>query len=326
MSDDNKLNDISDNKLGDMRNLLGFLLAGFGALLSFLGVRSSEVSTILRNDSVQASVVVVILLFGVLAAVSAIIIDSEKNKKKLPLASVVEMGIILLGLGALVIFAIPIGRNPFTISGWISLVIGCLSVFAGTLALVGSPPSWVEQGVGLIDVLILASVLFTAIAAYGAIRLESKSQLSFSSQVGASFTIDGPRTTVSLDIAATKIPQTDWVFIDVYGLPVGISMASSCAGVTQPKGIAPCTTDPCLYFTRQRYASLAQCAVLLNGSIVPNATGDVNETLSVPFLTANYQDIDVRAEVCSPEGCAGNLTGQNSRLDWIIFNSLNKSG
>lgn len=31
-----------DDKLTNIRNVLGFLLAGFGALLSFLGIRSSE--------------------------------------------------------------------------------------------------------------------------------------------------------------------------------------------------------------------------------------------------------------------------------------------
>ena len=222
-----------DNNLTNIRNVLGFLLAGFGGLLSFLGVRSSEVSTILRNDSPQASVIALILLLGVLAAVSAI---TTQSKKKVSLASAAAMGVILFGVGALVIFAIPIGRNWLTISGWISLVIGCLLVLAGTSVLVRFPPylvrrcplSRVEQGVDLIDILILSSVLLTAIAAYGAIRLESKSQLSFSSQVGASFSINGSLATVSVDIAATKMPQADWVYVDIYAVPTGVNLMDMC--------------------------------------------------------------------------------------------------
>lgn len=328
MSDDSKLNDVSNNKLGDIRNVLGFLLAGFGAVLTFLGVRSSEVSTILRNDSPQASLIALILLLGVLTAVSAITIDS---KKKVSRPSTAAWGLILFGVGALVIFVIPIGQNWFTTSGVISLVIGCLLVVYGTLALLGGEPSrWHlvdkgDKGVGIVDILILASVLLTAIAAYGGIRLESKSQLSFSSQVGASFSTNGTLATVSVDIAATKMPQTDWIFVDVYAVPLkGIDLMNMCESSSVPNGFTPtywldhCITDPCLgtFFG----GDISICNILLNGTIVPNATGDVDETLSVPLLTAKFQDVDVRAEVCSNSNpaCEGIPTGQNSRLDWII--------
>jgi hypothetical protein len=312
MSDDNKLNDI--------RNVLGFLLAGFGAVLTFVGVRSSEVSTILRNDSPQASLIALVLLLGILAAVSAITVNSEK---KVSVSSVWAMGAILFGVGALVIFLIPVGLSPFNVSGWISLGIGCLLVLYGTLALLaGFPSRWhlvdKDHGVGIVDILILASVLLIAIAAYGAIRLESKSQLSFSSQVGASFSTDGPLTTASVDIAATKIPQADWVFVYVYAIPMGISLMNMCESVAPANNVDHCITDPCgTYFADQ--ANI--CYVLLNGSIVPNATGDVDETLSVPFTTAKFQDVDVRAFICSAnnnERCEASLNGQNSRLDWII--------
>ena len=116
----------------------------------------------------------------------------------------------------------------------------------------------------IIDILILSSVLLIAIAAYGAIRLESKSQLSFSSQVGASFSIDGPLATVSVDIAATKMPQTDWVYVDIYAVPVkGINLMNMCESVVESAaattgivlpgnsyqhvhGLIHCMTDPCV--------------------------------------------------------------------------------
>jgi hypothetical protein len=335
MSDDNK-------NLANIRNLLGFLLAGFGAILTFLGIQSSEVSTILRNDSPQASLIALILLFGILAAVSAIVTGS---KKKISLASAAAIGVTVFGVGALVIFAIPIEPNPFSFAGTASLVIGCVLVLAGTAALVHFRPFWVEEGmaasnteegrlrqlwlksaawqVNLIDILILVSVLLTAIAAYGAMRLETKSQLSFSSQVGASFSVDGSSTTVSLDIAAAKIPQSDWLFVDVYALPTQVSLASICAHFG-PTGSVRCMGDPCVFAQNPNGSNV--CNVLLNGAIVPNAAGNVDETIKVPFLTSRYQVVDVRAYVCAPNanGVCVTLssTPNYSRLDWIVSNSL----
>lgn len=323
-----------DNNLTNIRNVLGFLLAGFGAILTFLGVRSSEVTTILRNNSPQASLIAFILLLGVLAAVWAVATD---GKKKVNPASAVAIVFIILGTGALTIFFIPTGLDPFTVSGTISLVIGCVGIAAGTLELIGSRSFLTERGMDLVDFLILTSVLLIAIAAYGGMRLESKSQLSFSSQVGATFSVNGSSATVSVDIAATKLAQNDWIFVDVYAVPVGTSLVEMCADYVVPANVpnyksqkaAPlveyytnhCTTDPCVYFFAGNYNGWPNvCDVLLNGSVVPNAAGDVDETLSVPFKIALYEDVDVRAEVCQPNNgvCEGSVSRQNSRLDWVI--------
>ncbi len=43
------------NPFKDVQNILGFLLAGFGGIISFLGLQSAEVTTVLRNDPAQAS-------------------------------------------------------------------------------------------------------------------------------------------------------------------------------------------------------------------------------------------------------------------------------
>jgi hypothetical protein len=376
------------NSFGDVRNLLGFLLAGFGAILTFLGVQSTEVTTILRNDTLQASLIALILLFGILAAVGTVATDNERTISS---AKIVAITAVLVGIAALVVFAIPIEAATITTSGVLSLAIGCVFVLAGVATLLSlhfsgkreavaaekseavappaasheasggnfvlvgvvarlpqrfsgkkeavasgesgggdagtsAPPLALASTMRLVDALILASVVLIAIAAYGAMRLETKSQLSFSSQVGAVFSVTGSLGTVAVNIDATKIAQSHWVFVDVYGLPASTHLNSACSHLYQNYTVdsdsAPCSSDPCLYFSQARYQSIATCTVLSNGSIVPNATGNVDEKISVPFLAADYQDIDVRAEVCSLSGgCEGSVIGQNSRLDWAVPNS-----
>jgi hypothetical protein len=366
-----------DNSFKDIWNVLGFLLAGFGAVLSFLGLRSAEVTTVLRNDPGQASLIAFLLLLGVLAAVLTVATDSTKRAT---LSSAVAIVLTLFGVGALVIHAIPVGlRSGTTLSLKIGLVlvsVGIFALIASTIVTRGKgaadgetqlvwvaimmPPQRVSRPkettqnqsaegknettpgvrqerqdksgpptVRLTVILIMVSVILIAISAYGAMRIETDSQLSFSAQVGASFSTNGRFATVSVNVAATKIPQADWVFIDVYAVPVGTKLMNMCESAVAAIAVGPnntvdhCMTDPCVgqYFGNPNHPRI--CEVLLNGSIVPNATGNVDETLKAPFLTAKYRDVDVRAEVCSLNNnvCEGSLIGQNSRLDWIISNS-----
>jgi hypothetical protein len=500
--DSSQTDSLQKNPLSDVQNWLGFLLAGFGAILSFLGLRSTEVTTVLRNDPAQASLIALMLLLGVLTAVLIVAIDNA-DAKKVSWTSAAGLVVVLLGIGAFVIYAIPVGASVGLLSlvlgsilvplgiiilligtvtprkviggvgavllllgvaalvmyaipsslipvpaadGLLCLVLGSILVPLGIIILLISiitpriiktanaasgalaaraghkaararekkakaeektaqaeektakaaenaaraeekaartreegakpeekdkekknvdlakekiatarkdmanaqakaaearedmararqdiqgPHRWYDwllaPALPLTVVFILVSVVFIAISAYGGMRLETKSQQSFSSQVGAIFSMDGSLATVQVDITAAKIPQSDWVFLDVYALPVKPALTGICEllykNFTIPSNSAPCTTDPCLYFSQSKYQHIAKCTVLSNGSIVPNADGDVDETVSFPFLAAKYQYVDVRAEVCSINVCEGSVIGQNSRLDWAIPNS-----
>jgi hypothetical protein len=372
------------NPVGDVTNVLGFLLAGFGAVLSFLGLRSGEVTTVLRNDASQASLIALLLLLGVLAAVVTVTTKDTGTRAASPLLAS-GLLVTLFGLGILVIYLIPVGASRGSTA---SLVSGLLVIAAGLVvsamsrsarragrggqpaaadggseateaaggtepAEAASAPTWptaarpapeqsavpdghqkaggsararmLEPRVPVTLLLILSSVILIAMSAYGGMRLETKSQLSFSSQVGATFSVAGRLATVRVDITAARIPQNDWVFVDAYALRAGVDLGRTCALLHKdfpeiPRNDAPCITDPCLYFSREQYEGIARCAVLSNGSIVPDATGNVDETLSFPFVAADYQDVDVRAEVCSitHDFCEGSSIGQNSRLDWAV--------
>ena len=109
--DSSQISSQKKNTIGNVQNLLGFLLVGFGAVLSFIGLRSNEVTTVLRNDPGQASVIALILLLGVLAAALTVAID-DGEAKNVSWASVVGVAMVLLGVGALVIYSIPVGAAP----------------------------------------------------------------------------------------------------------------------------------------------------------------------------------------------------------------------
>ena len=100
-----------NNPFKDVQNILGFLLAGFGGIISFLGLQSTEVTTVLRNDPVPASVVAAILTAGMLAAVLTVVINSEvAHAVAWPI--VIAIGCLLIALGGLLVYSIPASATP----------------------------------------------------------------------------------------------------------------------------------------------------------------------------------------------------------------------
>jgi hypothetical protein len=312
------------NTISDVRNQLGFLLAGFGAVISFLGLRSAEVTTVLRNDPGQASLIALVLLVGVLAAVLTVATERTQNA---PLPSAAAIVLMLFGAGALVIHAIPIGEPSGTT---LSLVLGLATVSAGIIILVISTiitfvkqrdettagSRWrrywlLEPIVPLTVILLLASVILIAISAYGAMRLETDSQLSFSVQVAGSVTKNPSGTTVSVHVTAFKLKNGSWVGIRVTGLPNTFPLAVACSRIHTGPNTAPCPNDPCAYLQKS-------CQFVMGGTLAPDAEGDVNEVLSTPIMSDMFQQVSVQAEYCEPiVGCSP-VIDSGSRLDLTL--------
>ena len=418
MSDDSQ----KKNTIGNVQNLLGFLLVGFGAVLSFIGLRSTEVTTVLRNDPGQATVIALFLLLGVLAAALTVAID-DSEAKKVSWATVAGVAMALFGLGAWVIHSIPVGAAP----GPSSLEVGIPIGVAGGVLLIASgkskagvstdaekdaideekkaraeektasarettaravertakarekaakaeqkdneqekvalaemntataqektaraeeevaraqeklaeaqeesqrPLRWWEwepafvPRIPLTVTFILASVLFIAISTYGGMRLETDSQLSSSAQVAAGANTNSSGTMVSAHVTAYKIKDGSWVGITIWGLPSSVSITTACNKLEHYQATcqqAPCGPGP---------GNLeSECKIIMTGTVAPDANGDVDDTLSVPLQPGRYQDIDVRAAICSSSTCQGvnEVTGYNkyapaegSRLDIVI--------
>ena len=350
--DSSPTNSQKSNSLSDVQNQLGFLLAGFGAVISFLGLRSAEVTTVLRNDAGQASLIALLLLLGVLAAVLTVATDSASTRNA-PLPSAAAIILMLFGVGSLVIHAIPVGEP----SGMtLSLVLGLVSVSAGIIIFIISivvtfgrgtvntkatpeeavqhhpakgiaeaeaGPEEKRQGrstwgrwllepmVPLTVILILASVIAIAISAYGAMRLETDSQLSFSVQVAGSVTMNTSDTEVSMHVTAFKLKNGSWVGIHVSGLPSTFSLAAACSRIHVPPNAASCQNDPCGYLGNS-------CQFVMGGTLAPDSTGNVNEVLSTPIKSGKFQHISVEAEYCVPKTGCDPVKDSGSRLDLTV--------
>jgi hypothetical protein len=310
------------NPFGDVQNILGFLLAGFGGIISFLGLRSTEVTTVLRNDPGPASLVAAVLLVGVLAAVLTVVIDSGTTQNA-SWADAVGIACLLIGLAGFIIFAIPASASPSQLSEVLAPTFGAL----GIAVLGGS--FWVKakrstargggHGIRPTIIFLMVGVTLIALSAYGAMRLETASQRSSSAQVAA--TLNGSGSALTVHVTASKVEGGGYIWIAVEGLPADPPMAIACDGIdsTLLPNQATCEEDPCGPNRLQ-----ASCVWLMDGSIAPDASGDVDDTVNLPIPPGKFQDLDIRASVCVSSSCGGPnpstepIPTEGSRVDVLI--------
>lgn len=276
------------NHLTDIQNILGFLIAGFAGVVGFLGLRSTEVSTVLRNDSSKASLIALILLLAVLTAVVSVAVPGYK---KVPLPQVVALFLLLLGVGALVIFAVPIGTGLWVPHGIVSLVVGAILVVIAVVIYVWSAIS-VRKTHRLIPVqftLVAASVMLLATSLYGAMRLETASQLTSAVQITANITKKASDVALSVHVGGTKFRTTGYVGVSVWGLPSWVFITNDCDSTDQ------CAENPCQHW---------QCEFIFGAAFPPDASGNIDETMSNALVLGMYQHIYIVAMPCAAgTGC-----------------------
>jgi hypothetical protein len=321
-----------NNPFKDVQNILGFLLAGFGGIISFLGLQSTEVSTVLRNDPVQASVVAAILTAGMLAAVLTVVINSEvAHAVAWPI--VIAIGCLLVALGGLLVYSIPASDSPslrseataalFCVAGL--LVLGWYWLPArsrppAVAGIVTAPPRKSVPRLPLTVVFLLAGVTLISMSAYGAMRLETASQRSSSAQVAAA--LNDSDSAITVHVTASKVVGGGYIWISVQGLPATPELAKACKGIDKNlmSDQATCEEDPCGPGRLQ-----SRCVWLMNGSVAPDASGDVNDTMDIPIKPGQFQDLDIRASICTSSACGGTvnvgqepLPTEGSRVDVLI--------
>ena len=289
------------------QSLLGFLIAGFAAALSFIGIKSTELASILRNQETRIGLFVALpFLFGIIAAILSIFKgrathrDEDWPTNRLAIASLLVLFAIVLLLPAFI-------RIPFTTTdGQVraSVITSAVTIIAaGWLAFrKGSYGKarekwrdWSKDHFNLQLYLILVSVLFLTIAVYAALRVESASQATPTAQLDGSVTVAKNGSAVlSLSVASTKVPVPDRIDITVTAVPRTVTITELCKRtmeVQSPLSNSSCVADPC--FLRSFI-----CRNLVGWAIPPDATGAIQETLTLPFSSSAYQRLHIADSLC----------------------------
>lgn len=295
------------------QSLLGFLIAGFAAVLSFIGIKSSELASILRNEESLIGFVALPFLLSIITAILSIFKGKATHGERdwptnrFAVAS-------LLFLFAIVSFLPAIIHIPFVTSPWqvrASVITGALLIALSVIIVYrkgrllntllrrvrlheasGIWQSWSKEYFDLQLYLVLASVLFLTIAGYAALRLESASQSAPFAQLDGRVTVaQNGSALLSLSVSSAKVPAPDRVDVTVTGLPRTTDIHRICKGTATPLNSFSCPADPCFY------KPLA-CPSLVGWTVPPDATGAVQEILTLPFSSSAYQRLHIEDQLC----------------------------
>jgi hypothetical protein len=301
------------NVVAGAQNLLGFLIAGFAAVLSFIGIKSSELTSILRNEEPLIGFVALPFLLSIITAILSIFKgEATHGKRDWPTNRFAVAS--LLFLFAIVTLLPAIIHIPYVTSPWqvrSSIIVGVAMIVVSAIITLREGGwletllwkvrlrtastiwgSWSKKPFELQLYLVLASVLFLTIAAYAALRLESASQSAPFAQLDGRVTVvkNGPAL-LSLSVASAKVPAPDRVDITVTALPRAVSIHKICNGINTPLDSFSCPADPCSYRP-------SACQSLVGWTVPPNATGAVQEILALPFSASTYQRLHIEDQLC----------------------------
>jgi hypothetical protein len=313
--------------LTKVQSILGGVIAGFAAVLSFVGIRANEISNILRNQEPLIGFVAFAFLLSILAAVLAILQPDPRHGEWPTKGFTCVTLLLIASLGGFVtvIIQLPLVTTPLQVE--LGIGVGVV-LAAAALALLGigwRPVTkaewetaaraagqghrwvrlrvWVREDFDRQQYFVLTSILLLAIAAYSALRIESTSQSTPFAQVTATLTVAGgsPGTDVlALSVSSQKVPVADRVEITVRGLPRTVNITTLCPPKMKIGPDAfPCPVDPC---------SHTYCKTLIGWMLPPDQMGSVSEKLVVPFSAALYQRLEVLDQLCEPTRAKGFCT------------------
>lgn len=303
--------------------LTGLLVAGFAGVLNFIGLRSGEVSAVLRNEAHSPTIVLGLLAVGTLTAVASIFVSSAWKAKKWAVRATT---FALIVPAALVVWLIPI--HTMTSPG-VQRIAMVVTVICGVLAIIfclppairrsrslldssrsprdapvtqpqgsGPAPDPSESKVGTQGLLLFVAIALTATAIYAALRLETGSQLaSTAAQLSATVSETSGTASLKVSIDASKLASADRVNVSVTGLESG-KLHKVCYEV-RSLGTLRCFQAPCYVAYYVNDKSPNGCDSLSSGVYQPNADGLVQQTLVVPFSDLRYQRLELLGEVCT---------------------------
>jgi len=324
------------NPLKDVQNILGFLVAGFAGVLSFLGIRSGEVSAVLRNPSTEgaASFIMLILFLAAFAAVSGVTLSRAKEMSPWWVLPIV-LG--LIGTGLILIRATPVNaaqqglRETGLHIGVVLIALAGVSAIAITITFIrksknesssvvfpggeihaelqneNSSAGVEGGGIHAEIVCILVSLTLLGFGIYGATRLEASSQRMASVQLSASIAKKASDADLSVHVTGSKLENIRYVGVSIRGVPRKTHLMRTCHKNDQ-KSYDNCLDNPCQYVP-------STCQLIYGAAVPANANGELNYTLSDGLIPDDYRDISVQAFICNQgAGCTAG-TKATSELD-----------
>jgi len=334
------------------------LLTVFAGVATFVGLKNSEISDVLRNEVIAPFVLSGMLLLAILM----VLVGTGEREGRFPGPVAGAVLGLSLGLGGLTIYITPIpyathpgyiyttaaitsgllvaGAVCGVIAAWsrrrklhrIVLAALCTSLAAGIIVLMAVFP---EKGTGFLFVLpdlyvtlaagaaagavvgllvdralagenlsrrlvwLVSVTVIIASAGYGAVRLETRSQVEqLAPQVSAALSAAGADDLVSVTTSESKLREGSYIGVAVNGLLRSAGMFPAlCAG--RDVGIAStavsCTDDPC----NTRYD--LHCEEIDGIIVQPDSDGQAKETVTALVPRATYQDLEVVARLCTVE-------------------------
>jgi hypothetical protein len=315
--------------LSKVQSILGAVIGAFAAVLSFIGIRTSEISGILRNQEPLIGFVAVAFLLSILAAVLAILEPGPAARRWPTRGLAFGTFLLVVSAGPFLTDFIPV---PFVTTGaqmafgWtvggVIFVMAALALWFGRMQpdTAGDtsdgtadqrppqPPvpriarlrNWLRSDFDRQRYFVVTSILLLAMAAYAAIRIESVSQATPFAQLTARVSATSSGTDVIvLSATAAKVPIPDRVNIIVRGLARNKDIGLLCAGRSMNPGGLPCSVDPCDY-------KKIFCKTLVGWTLPPDGQGGVVETLVLPFSAVLYQRLQVVDQICERARVDGN--------------------
>jgi len=310
----------------------GTIVSTFAAVIGFIGIKSTELTSILRNDENAALIVFCALVFAVTAGLLAVFVTKARTARGSLLG-----GLALIASGyAFVIVSIRSADGSGKLSvGWATFVtIAPLALAFGLVAVSVLPTSaihrlhkvlegkwlksvfggkwlksvgrasvnWLKTDIEMHAWLVMFSVFLLSLSVLGSIRIEGEFQKKNDVQLVASInqaTTSGTDGTITVNFTAERLRLDDWGTVVICGV-VPATASTSLTSLTSDASSACISTagsTPVACASSDNAGG--SCQVLALWRVRPDSTGSISQKFVVPVHGHDYSVLEGHAFIGS---------------------------
>jgi hypothetical protein len=289
---------------------IAFLVAGFAAVISFIGLKGEELTTVIRNQEEWVALTGLFLFLAIAVAVVSVFSSQLFSERRLRHVDELFIIAILLASGAVIFYLTPISASTTGCQSVVarSLAAAFLVIGVGLLVLARSTKRWkwlpwLRHQVSLDQLFVFGVIVSLALASLAVLmglRLEARSQVSAGAQIRASLgspvLVSGTTdslVTVTVNVSSSKLPQQDYAFITGVALQSSVPLQKACKSVKSIKGGEGCLDDPCVYPGIDM-----KCVNVLSWIDPPGANGNLSPQVSFSLSPMKYSRLHIQDQVC----------------------------